>query len=242
MQPYSMQDIGCTIRSAIAAAAESGSCLERLYPYESYHVNRAPPATCYSEGRRYCLTRAEKVNANVNEMKACLAEGFPIVFGLKTFQSFAKAQTNGGVVYMPQSGEAMSAQHGWHAMLASGYSDSLQAFIVRNSWGATWVRCSSFHSKSIRLISFSGRSRLLLHSVRLHGQFSVLPRQSRSEGDREHQTRLIESGQTRPQPVRLGNAEEGAALHADFIRFWQHRLSMVLEEHELLAQFETGLC
>ena len=157
MQLYSMQDSGCTIRSAIAAAAESGSCLEKNYPYEPYHVNRAPPASCYNEGRRYCLTRAEKVSANVNEMKACLAEGFPIVFGLKTFQSFAKAQTNKGVVYMPQPGEAMSSQHGWHAMLAAGYSDSLRSFIVRNSWGPNWVRCFSLQPNSIRLTLFSGR-------------------------------------------------------------------------------------
>lgn len=147
MQPYSMQDIGCTIRSAIAAATDHGCCNEKLYPYEPYHVNREPPATCFSEGRKYRLTRAEKVNANVNEMKACLAEGYPFVFGLKTFQSFANAQTNGGIVYMPQPGEQMSTNHGWHAMLAAGYSDQLRCFIVRNSWGSNWV-CYSIHIPS----------------------------------------------------------------------------------------------
>lgn len=144
LQPYNMQDIGCTIKSAIAALAQNGSCNEKMFPYEPYLVNREPSSACYASGRKYRLSRAERVNANVNEMKACLAEGFPFVFGLQTFQSFARAQTNGGVVYMPQPGEKMNASHGWHAMLAAGYLDAHRVFIVRNSWGQHWVRLFSF--------------------------------------------------------------------------------------------------
>jgi C1A family cysteine protease len=36
---------------------------------------------------------------------------------------------------MPQSGERVL---GGHAVLAVGYKDSEQRFIVRNSWGSSW--------------------------------------------------------------------------------------------------------
>ena len=73
-------------------------------------------------------------------MKACLAESYPFVFGLQTFPSFHQSETNGGRVLMPQSVlEAQNDQHGWHAMLAVGYSDRSRCFIVKNSWGSNWV-------------------------------------------------------------------------------------------------------
>jgi C1A family cysteine protease len=35
--------------------------------------------------------------------------------------------------------DSQSTVHGWHAMLAVGYSDESKCFIVRNSWGEKWV-------------------------------------------------------------------------------------------------------
>ncbi|CAF4812951.1 unnamed protein product, partial [Rotaria sp. Silwood1] len=48
------------------------------------------------------------------------------------------AETNGGIVPMPQPDEAINDNHGTHAMLAVGYSDRAKCFIVRNSWGTEW--------------------------------------------------------------------------------------------------------
>ena len=69
-------------------------------------------------------------------MKGCLAQGYPFVFGFTVYESFESqpvAQT--GVVPMPASGEAVL---GGHAVMAVGYDDSQQRFIVRNSWGNGW--------------------------------------------------------------------------------------------------------
>jgi C1A family cysteine protease len=69
-------------------------------------------------------------------MKACLAAGYPFIFGFTVYESFesdAVAQT--GVVPMPQWGEQVL---GGHAVLAVGYDDAHQWFIVRNSWGSSW--------------------------------------------------------------------------------------------------------
>ena len=148
---YAMADQGTFIRSAIAALAESGCCQEKFYPYNPSYVNSKPPADCYSEAKNYRIAQALTVQLDLNEMRGCLAEGYPFAFGLQTFQSFAAAGNNGGRVSMPQVAyESQAAQHGWHAMLAVGYSDPSQCFIVRNSWGEDWV---SFLSQPVRVDS-----------------------------------------------------------------------------------------
>jgi C1A family cysteine protease len=69
-------------------------------------------------------------------MKGCLAEGFPFAFGMTVFPAFEGEEVaNSGVLGIPDSGEEAI---GGHAVLAVGYDDSQQVFIVRNSWGADW--------------------------------------------------------------------------------------------------------
>jgi hypothetical protein len=65
-------------------------------------------------------------------MKTCLAEGYPFVFGTKIYKQFEK-DGHHGRISMP-SGKDL----GGHAMLACGYSDQDQVFVVRNSWGSDW--------------------------------------------------------------------------------------------------------
>ncbi|CAF1229595.1 unnamed protein product [Adineta ricciae] len=132
-------DGGTTIRSAIAALTEYGCCKEQSLPYNPAYVNHQPPAHCYMEAKNYRISEAMNVQLDLNEMKACLAEGFPFVFGLQIFNSFATAGSNGGRVPIPEPYyESQAVQHGWHAMLAVGYSDPSQCFLVRNSWGEDW--------------------------------------------------------------------------------------------------------
>ena len=48
---------------------------------------------------------------------------------------------NAGEAPMPQAGEQ---QLGGHAVLAVGYDESQQRFIVRNSWGPNWGMAGYF--------------------------------------------------------------------------------------------------
>jgi C1A family cysteine protease len=69
-------------------------------------------------------------------MRACLAEGFPFVFGFTVYESFeSQTVAKTGVVNMPQHDEQSL---GGHAVLAVGYNDAEERFIVRNSWGEDW--------------------------------------------------------------------------------------------------------
>jgi C1A family cysteine protease len=70
------------------------------------------------------------------QMKGCLASGYPFVYGFTVYESFESTQVaQTGIVPMPASSEKVL---GGHAVLAVGYDDSSQRFIVRNSWGPGW--------------------------------------------------------------------------------------------------------
>lgn len=88
--------------SAIEALEESGVCLESIWPYDISQVNVRPSDEAYQSGKHHRITEALQVNIDLNEMKSCLAQGFPFAFGLTLYQSFDQASTS-GVVPMPTS-------------------------------------------------------------------------------------------------------------------------------------------
>ncbi|CAF4063790.1 unnamed protein product, partial [Rotaria sordida] len=130
-------DKGCSMTKAIEALEEYGTCFESVWPYNISSVNVKPSDESFEQAKNYQITEALKININLSEMKACLAQGFPFAFGLRLYKSFDKAATT-GVVPMPNDTEQGRTEHGRHAMLAVGYSDQSKAFIVRNSWGEKW--------------------------------------------------------------------------------------------------------
>ena len=144
-QDYNMKDEGTQIPNAIEALAEFGCCKEQLFPFDTANVNHKPPEKCYEEAKNYRIKEGMQLRGDLDEMKACLAEGYPFVFGLILFNSFLEAETNGGRVPMPIVDDTMEKEFvGAHAMVAAGYSDRSKCFIVQNSAGQEWV---SFFSK-----------------------------------------------------------------------------------------------
>ena len=128
-------DSGAMIRDGIKTLAKQGVCAETTWPYIVSKFNMKPSASCYKEALKHIITSYNRI-MTLDEMRACLAEGFPFVFGFTVYESFETqkvAQT--GVVNMPKSGEK---QVGGHAVLAVGYKDSAKRFIVRNSWSDKW--------------------------------------------------------------------------------------------------------
>ncbi len=69
-------------------------------------------------------------------MRACVAEGFPFVFGFTVYESFESQQVaRTGIVPMPGRAERVV---GGHAVVGVGYHGAEKRFIVRNSWGTGW--------------------------------------------------------------------------------------------------------
>lgn len=75
-------------------------------------------------------------------MRACLASGFPFVFGFTVYDAFdTPAVAKSGVLNLPKAKERPL---GGHAVMAVGYDDTVKRFTVRNSWGPDWGRKGYF--------------------------------------------------------------------------------------------------
>ncbi len=56
------------------------------------------------------------MDVDLNEMKTCLAQGFPFAFGVRLYESFNDAAES-GVVPKPESTEAERGAHGMSVII-----------------------------------------------------------------------------------------------------------------------------
>jgi hypothetical protein len=131
-----IEDEGTAIHDAVESLKKYGVCAEETWPFNPRHVNAKPHDRAYTEATEAEVDGLEQVETELDQWRHCLAEGRPVIFGVKLFDSFDKARK--GKVPMPTEKEKQRNKHGRHAMLAVGYSDTDQLFIVRNSWGTDW--------------------------------------------------------------------------------------------------------
>jgi C1A family cysteine protease len=130
------EDAGAMLRDGIKSVAKLGGPHERLWPHVISRFRQKPSPAAYRDGTQHEAILYQRLHQSIDQLKGCLADGYPFVFGFsvyETFESAAVAKT--GQVPLPRRGEALL---GGHAVVAVGYDDPLQRFIVRNSWGASW--------------------------------------------------------------------------------------------------------
>lgn len=142
-------DAGAQIRDGIKSVAQQGDCPESLWTYDDTPADpttglfapnakaaQQPNPDCYAQATQYKAMSYQSVDQNLADMKACLSEGFPFVYGFTVYESFESSQVaQSGDVPMPSPSERVL---GGHAVLAVGYDDDEAKFIVRNSWGPNW--------------------------------------------------------------------------------------------------------
>jgi C1A family cysteine protease len=128
-------DAGAMIRDGIKSLAKQGVCPEKEWPYRPASFAKQPPAACYRHAKQHVISSYHRLSS-LNDMRACLAEGFPFVFGFSVYQAFeSKTVAKSGVLNLPKRTEKAA---GGHAVCAVGYDDNAKRLWVRNSWGATW--------------------------------------------------------------------------------------------------------
>ena len=135
MEHTVQSDSGAMIRDGVKSVAKLGVCVEKRWPYVIAKFKAKPTPACYKDALNHTISSYHRL-ATLDEMRACLAGGYPFVFGFTVYESFESqevAQT--GVVPMPQQTEKVL---GGHAVMAVGYDDAQQRIIVRNSWGTSW--------------------------------------------------------------------------------------------------------
>jgi C1A family cysteine protease len=129
-------DSGAQIRDGIKSVASQGACPEPEWPYVISKFAVKPPARAYKDAALDRAVSYQSIVQDLNQMKGCLASGFPFVFGFTVYESFETAVV-AKTGHAPMPGWA-ERPVGGHAVMAVGYDDSSGWFIARNSWGTAW--------------------------------------------------------------------------------------------------------
>jgi len=136
------EDSGAMIRDGIKSVHKLGVCTETTWSYEIAKFADKPPAAAYTEAKTHQATVYRRVLQNLRQIQGALAAGVPVVFGFTVYESFESQDVaKTGAVPMPARSEKVL---GGHAVLAVGYDDAAQTFLVRNSWGTGWGQAGYF--------------------------------------------------------------------------------------------------
>jgi C1A family cysteine protease len=138
-------DAGAQLRDGIKSVAKQGVCPEKEWPYDDTAPSNEnapfpvgapaglkPLAKCYNDAAKYTAVSYQRVVQTLAQMKGCLAEGYPFVFGFTVYEKWYDNETK--VLPLPSANEGVV---GGHAVLAVGYDDAKQLFTFRNSWGVS---------------------------------------------------------------------------------------------------------
>jgi C1A family cysteine protease len=130
------EDSGAMIRDGIKSVNQLGVCHDVIWPYNISVFTKRPSDAAYHDALLHQALVYARINQELNQLKAVLADGFCFVFGFAVYESFeSEIVAKTGYVEMPKRGEAML---GGHAVLCVGYDDFESRFICRNSWGSDW--------------------------------------------------------------------------------------------------------
>jgi C1A family cysteine protease len=107
-----------------------------MWPYNVQKFAQKPPANAYKDALSHQALSYQRVTPTLQQMKGCLASGYPFVFGFTAYESFeSEAVAKTGKLNMPKKNEQVV---GGHAVMAVGYDNKSSRFIIRNSWGSQW--------------------------------------------------------------------------------------------------------
>jgi C1A family cysteine protease len=127
-------DSGAMIRDGIKVLNKIGVCQEKLWGYDKDFRKKPTPAA-FLDAKKRTISQYLRIDG-LDDLRSCLANGNPVVFGFSVYESFESATVERtGIVPMPSFDEAAL---GGHAVLAVGYDDAVRRIIVQNSWGADW--------------------------------------------------------------------------------------------------------
>ena len=131
------QDAGANGDDGMTFLQSKGVCAETTWPYDPARFAEQPPARAWAEATRHKIADPVTIdNANLAEIRSCLAGGYPIAFGFQAYPDLeGEAVATTGHLPMPAKGQSTI---GGHEVLLVGYDDATKLFRVRNSWGPGW--------------------------------------------------------------------------------------------------------
>lgn len=134
------QDNGAQIADVVMGLTNAGVVSESLWPYDPTTF-ATPPVDLLQDPVTTAVQTARV--ADLDDLKQCLAEGFPVVIGFSVYDNFESpemAQT--GILTLPGPSDELL---GGHCVLVIGYDEATQQVFVRNSWGTAWGLSGNFY-------------------------------------------------------------------------------------------------
>ena len=137
-------DTGSRFKPTMDSLTKYGLCLEEYCRYDDGVYDRRPSDEAYAEAGTRKLIKALNVERKVDAIKSALAEGYPVAASFTLCESFYPSK---GYISVPSEeeiaktldeNEENAGKHTRHAMAIVGFSDQLNMFVVRNSWGKDW--------------------------------------------------------------------------------------------------------
>lgn len=128
------EDPGAQIRNVMKVLAKKGCPLESEYPYDLKKWAFDPPKNLETPALKHQILVYYRC-PNLAQIKASIAQGFPVVGGFNCPRSMFGAETaqTGVLKYAPDEGF-----DGGHAVLFTGYDDNKKTLEFQNSWGTHW--------------------------------------------------------------------------------------------------------
>jgi C1A family cysteine protease len=130
------EDAGAMLRDGIKTINNDGVCPENMWEYDISKFTTEPSKEAYDSAKHHKCVEYKRVEQTLPQLKQCLIEGFPFIFGMMVYESFESMEVaKTGNVPMPKEDESLL---GGHAVLCVGFDDTKKVFMVRNSWGEGW--------------------------------------------------------------------------------------------------------
>lgn len=131
-----LSDSGLQVRDGLKVAATLGCPPENDWPYDISKFAVQPPHIAYLDASKQIALKYFTMPISRWNIKWCIVNGFPIVFGIPVYESFESLQVaSSGIVPLPGPEEKPI---GGHCMVIVGYDNERQAYQVDNSWGTEW--------------------------------------------------------------------------------------------------------
>ena len=125
-----------SLRDGYRTVNKVGACPEVMWPYLIRRFRREPPEPCFHAAHRHRAIAYYRIRRSIQQLRACLAEGYPFVMALAVHQSMmGRTVKKTGNVPVPGKRDRL---RGGHAVLAVGYDHLRKVILFRNSWGKTW--------------------------------------------------------------------------------------------------------
>lgn len=129
------QDSGAQISDVLTGVANNGVAPENLWPYVESNIFEVPPENVVEAGSAYKISQFSRISG-LEDLKNCLAEGFPVVIGFSVYDNFeSQEMADSGILTLPGPNDELL---GGHCVLVGQYDDITKRCFIRNSWGENW--------------------------------------------------------------------------------------------------------